>query len=82
MHIELTEREERIIEAKIKAGRYTSPNQVVRSAIDLMGITPTSLKELQAMVEQTIASLDRGEGVEWDAKDFIARMHKEHPELA
>ena len=82
MHIELTDREERIIESKIKAGRYTSPSQVVRAAIDLMGITPTSIKELQAMVEESVASLDRGEGVEWNARDFIARMHKEHPELA
>lgn len=76
MNVSLTPELEKLVQAKIASGRFHSPNEVVEEALHLLEQQEidreTDLKELRARMDEGLASLDRGEGV--DGEEFMQRM--------
>jgi antitoxin ParD1/3/4 len=79
VNVSLTPELEKLVQAKIASGRFHSPNEVVGEALHLLEQQEvdreTDLKELQARMDEALASLDRGEGV--DGEEFMQRMRDE-----
>ena len=72
MNVSLTPELEKLIQAKVESGRYSSPSKVVEEALHLLERRETDLKEFRARVDEGFASLDRGEGV--DGEVFMQAM--------
>jgi antitoxin ParD1/3/4 len=79
VNVSLTPELEKLVQAKIASGRFHSPNEVVGEALHLLEQQEvdreTDLKELQARMDEALASLDRGEG--FDGEEFMQRMRDE-----
>jgi antitoxin ParD1/3/4 len=68
MNVHLTPELEQLVHKKVKTGRYNSASEVVREALRLLeeydGVRATQLRELRRRIDNGLASLDRGEGVD------------------
>lgn len=76
MNVNLTPELEKLVQNKVKAGRYNSASEVVREALRLLEeqdqIRAARLTELRMRIDRGLASLDRGEGV--DGERFMAKL--------
>ena len=77
MNVSLTPELERFIRQKVDSGFYTSSSEVVREALRLLEeqdrLKAWKLDELRKAIQEGIDSLERGEGVSFDAEDVIRR---------
>ena len=77
MNVSLTPELERFIRQKVDSGFYTSSSEVVREALRLLEeqdrLKAWKLDELRKAIQEGIDSLERGEGVPFDAEDVIRR---------
>ncbi len=71
MNVSLTPKLEKMVQAKVKSGRYNSSSEVVREALRLLEqhdhLRTIHLKELRSRIDEGLTSLDRGEGVDGEA---------------
>ena len=76
MDVQLTPELEEIVERRLKSGDYKSANDVVDHAIRLLQQMDeeraTCAEELRSRIDESLASLDRGEGV--DGETFMQKM--------
>jgi antitoxin ParD1/3/4 len=63
---------EKLVQAKVESGRYTSESEVVEEALRLLEAREVHLNELRARVDKALAEADRGEVV--DGEEFMQRM--------
>jgi antitoxin ParD1/3/4 len=68
MNISLTPELEQFINEKVNSGKYPSASEVVQAALRLLEererLYQEKLTELQAKIDEGIASLERGEGID------------------
>ena len=75
MTIQLSPEQQRWLEAQVAAGHFTSLEQAVAVAIaDLMATVEDDLEWAKPMVDEAIASVERGEGI--PADEAWARIRK------
>lgn len=83
MNIHLTPELEQLVETKIRSGHYNSASEVVREALRLLEerdqIRQHKIQQLQKKIDDGMASLERGEGV--DGEEFFAALEREENEL-
>jgi antitoxin ParD1/3/4 len=76
VNVALTPELEKLVQAKIASGRFHSASEVVEEALRLLEqqeiAREADLEELRARMDEALASLDRGEGV--DGEEFMQRM--------
>ena len=76
MNVFLTPELEELVQAKVRSGRYNSASEVVGEALRLLeqrdALGAIHLKELRSRIDDGLASLDRGEGV--DGEKFMQEM--------
>jgi len=76
MNISLTPELEKLVQAKVRTGRYNSASEVVREALRLLeqqdSLRAIHLKELRSRIDEGLASLDRGRGA--DGEKFMQAM--------
>ena len=76
MNVNLTPKLEKLVQNKVKTGRYNSASEVVREALRLLEendrIRAAQLAGLRKGIDEGLASLDRGEGV--DGEQFMAKL--------
>ena len=74
MNVNLTPKLEKLVQNKVKTGRYNSASEVVREALRLLEendrIRAAQLTGLRKGIDEGLASLDRGEGGE----QFMAKL--------
>lgn len=80
MKVELTEREERIIESKMKTGRYKSPAEVVSAALGMISTKPESIEEMRAMIQEGVDDIKAGRVV--DGKETFRKMDEQRRTFA
>ena len=83
MNVHLTPELETLVQNKVKTGRYNSASEVVREALRLFEqrdrIRELQIQELQKKINEGLASLERGEGV--DGEEFFRGLEREEREL-
>ncbi len=83
MSIDLDNETQRLIEQEIQAGRFRDAAGFVGAAVRHFLITREDLgytrEQIDAMIAEAIASLERGEGVE--GEEFFAKLESEEREL-
>jgi antitoxin ParD1/3/4 len=76
VNVSLTPELEKLVQAKIESGRYSSASEVVEEALRLLEQREIDreidLQALRARMDEGLASLDRGEWV--DGEEFMQRM--------
>lgn len=76
MKILLTKQLEEFIQEKVNSGRYASASDVIGEALMLLDqrdrIREAQLVELKAKIQEGIAELDRGEGL--DGEEVFAEL--------
>jgi antitoxin ParD1/3/4 len=76
MNVHLTPQLESLVRKKVKTGRYNSASEVVREALRLLEehdrIRAAHLTQLRNRIDEGLASLDRGEGV--DGEQFMTEL--------
>ena len=76
MNVNLTPRLERLVQNKVKTGRYNSASEVVREALRLMEendrLRTAQLAALRRRIDEGLASLDQGGSV--DGEPFMAKL--------
>jgi len=76
MKIELDNETQQLIDQEIEAGRFPDAAALVGAAVRHLLITREDLgstrDQIDAMIAQSIASLDRGEGI--DGEEFFAEL--------
>jgi antitoxin ParD1/3/4 len=79
MNVSLTPELENFVQTKVKAGRYNSASEVVREALRLLEdherARASQLEEFRSEVDQRMAALDRGHGIDGE-KVFARLRHK------
>lgn len=77
MNVSLTPELEQFIRQKVDSGLYNSSSEVVREALRLLEeqdrLKEWKLGELRKAIQEGLDSLERGEGVPFDAEDVIRR---------
>jgi len=67
MNISLTPELERIVDDKVKSGRYASASEVIREGLRLLeehdALKQQRLAEVRNKIDRGIEQLDRGEGI-------------------
>jgi antitoxin ParD1/3/4 len=79
MHVSLSPELERFVQEQVHSGRYTSASEVVRDALRLLEeqVRLAQLTEFREELDQRLASLDRGEGL--DGATALAQLrHRSH----
>jgi antitoxin ParD1/3/4 len=70
MNVSLTPALEKLVQAKVRTGRYNSASEVVREALRLLEqhdrLRTIHLQELRYRIDEGLTSLDRGEGTDGD----------------
>jgi antitoxin ParD1/3/4 len=82
MNVSLTPELEKFVEKEVTSGLYQTASEVVRAGLrrlkedqDARALTaPTTFEELEAQLLQSVARLDRGEGM--DGKEVFRRLRK------
>lgn len=76
MDVLLTPELEKLIQAKVESGRYTSPSEVVGEALRLLDEQDSErekdLDELHARMDEALAAADRGDFV--NGEEFMQAM--------
>ncbi len=76
MNVNLTPKLEKLVQNKVNTGRYNSASEVVREALRLLEendkIRAAQLAGLRIRIDEGLASLDRGEGV--DGERFMGKL--------
>ncbi|MDP9115194.1 MAG: type II toxin-antitoxin system ParD family antitoxin, partial [Acidobacteriota bacterium] len=76
MNVSLTPELEKLVQAKVRTGRYNSASEVVREALRLLeqqdSLRAIHLKELCSRIDEGLTSLDRGQGT--DGEKFMQGM--------
>jgi len=72
VNVSLSPELEKLVQAKVESGRYSSESEVVEEALRLLEQREVELRELRARMDEGLASLDRGEGV--DGETFMQAM--------
>ena len=76
MNVSLTPELEKLVQTKVRSGRYNSASEVVREALRLLekhdSLRAMHLKELRSRIDQGLTALDRGEGA--DGERFMQGM--------
>jgi antitoxin ParD1/3/4 len=76
MNVNLTPALEKLVEKRVKTGMYNSASEVVREALRLLDAhdraRESQLIRFQTRLDQSLASLDRGEGA--DGETFMAGL--------
>jgi antitoxin ParD1/3/4 len=71
MNVSLSPELEKLVQAKVESGRYRSAGEVVEEALHLLEQQEADreihLRELRSRIDEGLASLDRGEGVDGEA---------------
>ena len=69
MNVNLTPALEKLVQKKVKTGRYNSASEVVREALRLMeqhdSVHIAKLTNLRRRINEGLKSLDRGRGNGW-----------------
>ena len=78
MNVMLTPETQRLLERRMKEGDYSSPDEVIRVALEtLEGETLEELDDqTQAAIERAEGQADRGEGIPVD--EAFARLRQKH----
>ncbi len=67
MNVSLTPELEKLVESKVKSGRYQSASEVIREGLRLLDeqdrLRKAQLEEVRRSIQIGIDQLDRGEGV-------------------
>jgi len=83
MSIDVDRDTERLIEQEVHAGHFPDAASLIRAAVRHFLITREDLgytrEEIDALLAEAIASLERGEGV--DGEEFFAELETEEAEL-
>lgn len=78
MNVHLTPELERLVQDKVKSGRYNSASEVVREALRLLEesdqIRQLRLQEMRRKIQEGWDSLRRGEGS--DGEEFMAQLER------
>ena len=76
MNITLKPEQEALIHAKVKSGQYQTVDDVIQAALDLLDEQDKAYEEwvieTRAKVDEGIASLERGEGI--DGETFVNQL--------
>ena len=76
MNVSLTPALEKLVQTKVRTGRYNSASEVVREALRLLeqhdSLRAIHLQELRSRIDEGLASLDRSEGA--DGEKFMQGM--------
>ena len=84
MAIQLDQETQRLIEKEVEAGRFSDAAAFVGAAVRHFLITREDLgysrDEIDAMIGEAIAAIERGEGADGD--EFFAALGKEEAERA
>ena len=76
MNVSLTPELEKMVQAKVQSGRYNSASEVIREALRLLeqhdNLRAMHMKELRSRIDEGLAALHRGEGV--DGETFMQEM--------
>jgi antitoxin ParD1/3/4 len=76
-HIELEPKLRRYLEAQVKAGRYADLSEALNASValarDQEALTPRDVEELRREIQIGIDAADRGDFVEFSAKDVMAK---------
>lgn len=76
MNVSLTPELEKLVQARVRTGRYNSASEVVREALRLLeqhdSLRAAHLKELRSRIDDGLTSLDRGTGT--DGEKFMQGM--------
>ena len=71
MNVSLTPELEKLVENKVKSGRYQSASEVIREGLRLLDeqdqVRETRLQEVRRKIRTGLDQLDRGEGIDGDA---------------
>lgn len=82
MNVNLTPELEKLVQNKVKSGRYNSASEVVREALRLFEerdqVRKFQIQELRKRIHKGLASLERGEGV--DGEEFFKALAREEKE--
>jgi antitoxin ParD1/3/4 len=78
MNISLTPELERLVDDRVKSGRYASASEVIREGLRLLeehdALKQQRLAEVRQKIERGIMQLDRGEGIPGpDARERLRR---------
>jgi len=77
MNVSLTPQLEELVRRKVASGMYNSSSEVVREALHLLEerdrIKEMKLEALRKEIQKGMDSLDRGEGIPFNADDVITR---------
>jgi len=83
MTIDLDKKTQHLIDEELRAGRFRDAATFISAAVQHFLITREDLgytrEEIDGMIAQSIASLERGEGVE--GEEFFAELEREEREL-
>lgn len=78
MNVILSSATQRLLEERMKAGDYTSPDEVIRIALE--SLEADTFEDLdddtRAAIERGDAQVERGEGIPLD--DAIAKLKQKH----
>lgn len=70
MNVSLTPELEKLVQEKVKSGRYNSASEVVREALRLLEeqdqLRAVRLEEVRKKIAEGLEALDRGEGIDGD----------------
>jgi antitoxin ParD1/3/4 len=79
MNVSLTPELEGAVHTRVQSGRYNSASEVIREALRLLEqhdtLRAAQLNELRSRVDEGLASLGRGKGV--DGERFMAGLMKD-----
>jgi antitoxin ParD1/3/4 len=82
MTINLDQKTQRLIEQEVQTGRFRDAAALVGAAVRHFLITRQDLgctrEQIDAMIAEAVASLERGEGV--DGEEFFAELEREERE--
>ena len=80
MQVGLNPEMQRFVEAKVRSGQFSSPDDVVNGALAVLKAqeieTGTDLAELRQLVAVGLEQLDRGEARGWDPEDLKRRVRE------
>jgi antitoxin ParD1/3/4 len=76
MNVSLTPELEKLVESKVRSGRYQSASEVVREGLRLLDdqdrLRNAQLEEVRRKIQTGIDQLDRGEGI--DGRTILAEL--------
>lgn len=71
MNVSLTPELEKLVEKKVKSGRYQSASEVIREGLRLLDeqdhLREVRLQEVRRKIQSGLDQLDRGEGIDGEA---------------